>query len=175
MTAPPKVLAMIERAHGLTEEAFVETLGGWALVGPPVVVSDDEWSYRTLSSRTVQDISPDGELIIMRDTHVVHVLKKGRPGPFADTVLIGRSSSNDVVLEHTSVSKLHARAKLDANGNPTLSDAGSSNGTKIAGEGLPPGEWRPLTSGDVVAFGSCMYNALEPKRLYKMLNRFKKA
>lgn len=173
MSTTVSVLSLIERAHALVAAAFIEEVGAWALVGPPTSVTDDEWSYRTLSARTVKDASGDGELIILRDTHVAHVLKKGRPGPFADTVLVGRSSSNDVVIEHPSVSKLHARVRINAEGLPTLADAGSSNGTKVNGELLPAGEWRPVASGDVVMFGSCSFHALDPERLHRMLLRFK--
>jgi hypothetical protein len=173
MDGPQPLTELIELAHKLTQEGFAERVGAWVFVGAPTNVSHDEWSYRTLSSRTVQDTSKDGELIVLRDSNVVHRLKKKKPGPFADTVLIGRSSSNDVVIEHASVSKLHARAKLDADGSPSLSDAGSSNGTRVSGDELGAGEPRPLKVGDVVTFGSCSYHTLDTERLYSMLQRFK--
>ena len=40
-----------------------------------------------------------------------------------------------------------------ADGNLTLEDLGSTNGTKLNGQALSPGEKQPLKGGDIVSLG----------------------
>jgi hypothetical protein len=67
---------------------------------------------------------------------------------------IGRDGSCDLLVEHTSVSRWHAR--LDRQGDRwVLADAGSTNGTRVNG-------WRvrrpvPVQPGDYVMFGSAVF------------------
>lgn len=65
---------------------------------------------------------------------------------------IGRRLDCELVLCSAAVSRVHA--VIERRGDELLlRDAGSSNGTLLDGEGLPPGEVRPLRSGDVVLIG----------------------
>ncbi len=66
---------------------------------------------------------------------------------------VGRGTDNDLYLNHTSVSKVHAALKMDNLGTLLVADTGSTNGTHINGVRIPYGEARPFTEGDVVAFG----------------------
>lgn len=66
---------------------------------------------------------------------------------------VGRGTDNDLHLNHASVSKVHAALKMDAGQNLFVADTGSTNGTHINGMRIAYGEARPITEGDVVAFG----------------------
>ena len=66
---------------------------------------------------------------------------------------VGRGTDNDLYLNHTSVSKIHAALKMDAEGTLLVADTGSTNGTHINGQRIPYGEARPIAEGDLVAFG----------------------
>jgi hypothetical protein len=80
------------------------------------------------------------------------------------TVTIGRAADNGVQIPDDSVSSHHA--ELVAEGDSyVLRDIGSTNGTKLNNEQLPPGELRKLTGGEVMKFGSieCRYDS-EGKR-----------
>ncbi|HMG73473.1 MAG TPA: FHA domain-containing protein [Pyrinomonadaceae bacterium] len=66
---------------------------------------------------------------------------------------VGRGTDNDLYLNHTSVSKVHAAVRMDNLGTLTVADTGSTNGTHINGVRIPYGEARPIAEGDVVAFG----------------------
>jgi hypothetical protein len=156
----------VEEIAGLRGEAraaVADALGPWVLVCS-CPTEGDEWSYRTLSARLYPVRSPDGkELALGADFHVFG-LKKDPGKPFADTILIGRASSNDVTLEHPSVSKLHARMTVRG---PELavSDAGSSNGTFLGDDQLKPDEQRPVGDGAVLMFGSCSGFLMSTERL----------
>ncbi len=170
-TEPVAFLDMIEWSRGMSQQAFAARIGGWALVGPPINARSDDWNYRTLSARTVRDEGPNGDVLILRDTYAAFPLKKAGPGPFKDTILIGRASSNDVRLPHTSVSKLHARVRYNAEGRPSISDAGSSNGTIVQDAKLADGVWLLLDSGDVLQIGTCTFRVLDPERLYQLVQK----
>jgi hypothetical protein len=66
---------------------------------------------------------------------------------------VGRGTDNNLYLNHSSVSKIHAALKMDQLGTLLVADTGSTNGTHINGQRIPYGEARPIAEGDVVAFG----------------------
>jgi hypothetical protein len=157
-------------------DAFARHLGGWALLGS-IPETGSEWSYRTSSvtaSRSVRAVrTATGELEAMLDLGwSVFVVKKApQHTTFATTVLVGRASTNDIVLPHSSVSKLHARIQL-SRGGLLLSDAGSSNGTVVNGDQLRNNEESNLASGDFLRFGSVALQLFSPEYLCSLLNRF---
>lgn len=73
--------------------------------------------------------------------------------PGGRRINVGRATDNDLHLNHTSVSKIHASLRMDNLGTLLVADTGSTNGTHINGQRIPYGEARPLTEGDLVAFG----------------------
>ena len=66
---------------------------------------------------------------------------------------VGRGTDNDIYLNHTSVSKVHAAVRMDKEQNLLVADTGSTNGTHINGQRIAYGEARLIAEGDVVAFG----------------------
>jgi FHA domain len=68
-------------------------------------------------------------------------------------VNVGRGTDNNLYFNHSSVSKVHAAVRMDSDGTLLVADTGSTNGTHINGVRIPYGEARPITEGDVVAFG----------------------
>jgi pSer/pThr/pTyr-binding forkhead associated (FHA) protein len=76
---------------------------------------------------------------------------------FEGATTLGRRSGNDwVIAGDPFVSGRHAR--LDAAGlSVTITDLGSTNGTTVNGERLPPDVPLPLESGDEVALGKGRY------------------
>ena len=71
------------------------------------------------------------------------------PLPDPGIVTIGRAPDAELRLDHTSVSRQHARIFVDR--EVRISDLDSHNGTRVNGEVLTGG--RVLTTGDVVAIG----------------------
>lgn len=65
----------------------------------------------------------------------------------ASVVNLGRTANCDVWLDSRSVSKLHAFFRRDGQGF-TITDVGSSNGTKLNGVVLKKGIPEPVKDGD---------------------------
>ena len=66
---------------------------------------------------------------------------------------VGRVTDNDLSLNDTSVSKIHATLMLNSEGTLLVADTGSTNGTFINGRRISYGEARQIEDGDVVGFG----------------------
>lgn len=81
---------------------------------------------------------------------VYPVTRKDTAGGFM--VNIGRTANCDVCLDSPSVSKLHAYFRRDVagGGGLTLTDVGSSNGTKLNGVALTKGAPKPVKDGDII-------------------------
>lgn len=63
---------------------------------------------------------------------------------------IGRLSDNDIVVESSSVSKVHCKITNELDDRYLIVDMGSTNGTKVNGRKLQPGIETPLIHGDTV-------------------------
>lgn len=73
--------------------------------------------------------------------------------PGGKRLSVGRVSDNELPLNDTSVSKIHAALTLDPQGTLLIADTGSTNGTYINGRRIAYGEARQIEEGDVVGFG----------------------
>lgn len=67
---------------------------------------------------------------------------------------VGRTSISDLVVNDPSVSKIHASLVMDREGNLSVADTGSTNGTFINGQRISYGKAIRLEDGDRVRFGS---------------------
>lgn len=176
MNDPPRDIPQLGQLLALVgrgREAFAKEVGGWVLVGQ---LPDDvgaEWNYRTGATKTARAVrAATGELEAMLDeTWSALVLKKRPNNTFPDTVFVGRATNNDVCLPHASVSKLHARLRYQGK-NLMVQDAGSSNGTMVNGEPVQHGVDVAITHGDLIRFGSVVFQCFEPLQLHGVLERF---
>jgi len=75
--------------------------------------------------------------------------------PARGALTLGRGADADVVIEHTSVSRKHARLVVDGDAI-TVEDLGSSNGTWVEGARLPREGSRPIRPGSLVEIGSVL-------------------
>jgi FHA domain len=85
------------------------------------------------------------------DLEVFPLAKK--PGAsFPDRITIGRTGNNDVVINDTSISRLHAYIRRDRDAW-VVADAGSKNGSWLKGATLEPRKERPLPSRSILRLG----------------------
>jgi hypothetical protein len=91
----------------------------------------------------------------MRGKPQLHILPLSKaPGtPFVDLITLGRTSGNDIQLADPSVSRFQAFFRRRV-GEWYLCDAGSKNGTRVAGSLLAPRTEAKLQSRAKVQFGS---------------------
>lgn len=70
-----------------------------------------------------------------------------------ERISIGRNASNQLPIDDGSVSKVHAALVTDAEGNLSVADTGSTNGTFLNGERIAYGKAIRLQVTDRVGFG----------------------
>jgi len=92
--------------------------------------------------------------LIERQPQFALPLRKRAGDAYADRISVGRARNKDVVLREESVSKFHAWFEMDEAGRFYLADAGSANGTRVAGRLLPPRELSPVAMGALIEFGA---------------------
>lgn len=93
-------------------------------------------------------------------------LKKRAGDAYQARVSVGRAINKDVVLREQSVSKFHGWFEVDEDGRYYLADAGSKNGTRVAGTALTPKELVPVNAGQTVEFGSVLATIVHPEVLH---------
>jgi hypothetical protein len=96
--------------------------------------------------------------------------KRGGARGFRDVVLVGRATSNDVVIAHSTVSKLHARLRAQG-GSWSLEDADSTNGTYVNGSRAHPDLPVLLADQDHLALGMATAQVLRLATLLDALER----
>ncbi len=92
------------------------------------------------------------------DLMVLPLVKRAQ-AIFTNHLSIGRTRTNDLQLDHHTISKFHAYITSSDSGfvataaDLSLSDAGSKNGTLLDGTRLEPRRPHPLHDGAAVVFG----------------------
>jgi len=71
-----------------------------------------------------------------------------------DRLTVGRTKENNIAIDHTSVSKLHASLLLNKDGKLVVADTGSTNGTYLNDERIAYGKAIEVFAGDRVKFGA---------------------
>jgi hypothetical protein len=168
MEGPVPILDLVERAHREGAEVLTQQLGPFVLVGSIGEGADDAWSFATHSVVSPLEAGAQ-EPGFDIDRSVVYPLAK-RLTTFPDTILVGRSSSNDVRIDHTAISKLHARIKLEGDFF-WVEDAGSRNGTFVDGERV--GVESAVHPGDTIRFGSLSFRVHRTERFIDLLRRIR--
>ena len=105
------------------------------------------------------------------DFLVFPIRAAGRAGA-GSFVSIGRTDSNDIIINDVSVSKFHAFCRVTPEGAVAILDSGSSNGTYVNGIAVPKhggGEPVHLSPGDSVRLGSVRLSFLPLAPFRRML------
>jgi pSer/pThr/pTyr-binding forkhead associated (FHA) protein len=114
-------------------------------------------------------VSTGGAAVLIDGSWGVWPLQKRQGTAFPDTILVGRATTNDVCIVDPGISKLHARIRI-AGDELWISDAASSNGTVVNGDGVGQQEIA-LADGDLVRFGSRVFQLFAPAHLTAVLQQ----
>ena len=143
--------AILSELRRVIREAAAER--GWGLVGPPEVefIVDEDLKKGDLACvATLVEGEDEGAgggraSVVIRDDGGERTVALA-----SDTVTIGRLADCDVVLKDKGASRKHAQLKL-RDGTWTLTDLGSTNGTRLNGQTV---QSRELADGDKITIGT---------------------
>lgn len=145
-------------AKGYDEASFLAEFTTPALLvelvdGRPKEDSDPAFGAGTevLSPAVIQQELARGANFLNTATRIEWLRKSDR-NPFANLITVGRAGTNDVVIDHTVVSKVHATLS-EIDGQWSVQDGRSRNGTFVNGVRLDPGAKMPLNDGDGLELG----------------------
>jgi hypothetical protein len=100
----------------------------------------------------------------------VYVVRKQARSVFSGRISIGRTATNDIRLDGQEISKFHAYFTWDDDRSAYyLSDAGTTNGTRVNHDLIPSGERTKLVDGDVIHIGPCTLYYYSPAGFYAYL------
>jgi DNA-binding NtrC family response regulator len=115
--------------------------------------SNDPTAFATASgASTVREV--DERTV---EEGVLHLIVMGanifsmHPLPEAGMVTIGRDDDDDVRIDDANASRHHAR--LHVGTVLQIEDLGSTNGTRLRGNLLPPGQRAPVLAGEAISIG----------------------
>lgn len=168
--------ASLSELHGMVHRGpknqdWAGMLGPGLLVGNlPEESQTDSWTFRTAFHAPLPP-AVDGSGLNAA-TQVWPLRKQGQLKSFQNVILVGRAASNDIVLGHSQVSKLHARIRITDQA-AFIMDAKSSNGTFVNGQKLGDVE-TPLKDGDIVGFGSVVLGYFSRASLLRILSALAK-
>ena len=103
---------------------------------------------------------PDAPLTPDRTEAVVRFEIQGQPIhktlrlEASQRISIGRTKENDLAVDDTSVSKMHASLMLNTEGQLVVADTGSTNGTFVDGERISYGKAVTFSAGQKLKLGS---------------------
>ncbi|MEP7059659.1 MAG: FHA domain-containing protein, partial [Actinomycetota bacterium] len=134
---------------------------GWELMGPAQVEFFVDPSYKrgdlvcigSLVEGPEEPAAAEADSGTAAAELVVHEDGQARTVPVRrDTVTIGRLPDCDVVIADKGASRRHAQVKRKG-GTYTLTDLGSTNGTKLNGETM---QSRAINDGDKITIGTTL-------------------
>ena len=169
----PIVKDYLEQAHNMDRETFVARNPFPVLIRQKELTNGDPRNeYRSTLKFKVDQETKEVRLepLPPSPADAVIPLKKVSPDSFADKILVGRTESNDIPIPHLTVSKHHAYFRSDdAARRYSVTDTGSTNGTKLNSQPIAPKEPRYLADGDQIAFGDVAFTYYTPGGLYDLL------
>ncbi len=154
-------------ALSMTREQFSARFACWFLcsdagvAGPQRPQPTDVWQLgENTASHRLADLAADGPPFAAP-------IKKVQAS-FPSMITVGRTQNNDIVVPDTSISKFHAFFRVTG-GVVVVADAGSRNGTFVAGRALPPKQPMPLRAGEHLQLARLAFVLLEPDRAWNWL------
>jgi pSer/pThr/pTyr-binding forkhead associated (FHA) protein len=101
-------------------------------------------------------VDDEGLMALLGDpldrTHITFLVKSER-NPFGNIISVGRAATNDVCVDHTSISKVHA--VLTCVGDRwKISDRKAKNGLYVNRVSVDPGATVPVEDGALIGFGT---------------------
>lgn len=125
-------------------------------------ITDQELQSNKMN-RTI--ISKIEDFNISKEINDIYPLIKSDKNKFKGLILIGRDTNQDIIIEHSKISKSHAYFKLSKEKN-VLRDTGSSNGTFLNKNKLDALKDYEVRPNDIVSFANLSFRFIDNVSAY---------
>jgi hypothetical protein len=140
------------------------------LINESEEISEESDTFQTVTTHRNSKLTPASSRSLRLDSKFIPVCKKKR-GKFSNMISIGRTTSNDLTFNHTSISKFHAYFIQKNAGIWFIQDANSSNGTFVNGQRIPAEVPSTISDGMTVQFSpDTCFRFFTARGLYKHLH-----
>jgi hypothetical protein len=155
-------------AQGNSDEFLVQFPHPF-LINESEEINEESDSFATVTTNRTLSLTPASSRGLRLDAKFVPVQKKKR-GKFSNMISVGRTLSNDLTFNHTSISKFHAYFIQKSEGAWFIQDANSSNGTFVNGQRIAVEAPTAITDGMSVQFSpDTRFRFFTARGLYKYL------
>jgi FHA domain-containing protein len=154
------LLSWLKKSHrGMSLDEFERQMAG-----PWLVWEAGPW--RPPSSKRLETLASGPNTRLLASGESLAILLEARKG--GTEVTLGRGSTNDIVVDDATLSRVHLVFAKDAFERWTVRDPGSRNGTKV--DGVPAGKAaRPVTPGALIEAGAVRLSFYDGAGLYLRL------
>lgn len=160
----------VKEYKGLDREAFLAKVRDPHLV-LHTTLNPEESDEPTARFLTIQFRPSQAGEVDAGPQAVIPVVKRHGANAFTMMITIGRAMNNDIVLPDARVSKFHCYLRR-VGASWVVSDANSTNGTKVEEVELPTERSLPLRSGaQLVLGGTLVLEFLEPAALHERIRQ----
>ena len=168
---------MISMQEFLRQAARISDAGAFAIAYPQPAISlripGEAPAKKPRKEVSLNDtLDDDGMMALLADpldrTHLAFLVKSER-NPFGNIISVGRANTNDVCIDHSSISKVHA--VITCVGTKwKISDRKTKNGLYVNRVQVDAGATVPLEDGALVGFGTQVEGTFHsPRGLYAFL------
>lgn len=178
--APPKTVpsensmtleTLVTQARDLDREQFVARYPRHALLQ---LNQYEEFSATTNTQRTYVDTREQPLARTDPKLSLLFFLKPKRGTSILETVTVGRSQGSDIIIDTPRVSKFHAYFRKSRDGQWSLRDSRSTNGTFLNGRQLRADDEAPLRRGSLVGFSEALrFKFLAPEELFTRVRMYR--
>jgi pSer/pThr/pTyr-binding forkhead associated (FHA) protein len=162
---PTEAMNAVTPAAALSQAMTPVPLAGAQLIGNPnrtlVAIADTDPTGRTIGPATAEAVAAltaapggHGRLVVLSSNFAGKEFELSRP-----QMIVGRTDENDIVINHRSISRNHAKlVREPETGRYTISDLQSSNGVRVNGQDYGKVE---LRRADVIDLGHVRLRFIE--------------
>ena len=126
-------------------------------------------SFSTISVRSLDELLKI-EAQDKKEIQDVFPVKKTENNPFSSKIIIGRTATQDIIIDSSSISKFHAYFEIKE-GKYLFYDKGSTNGSKLNNMELEASMSVMVRNNDIISLASLNYTFYYAETAYEVFRR----
>lgn len=101
-------------------------------------------------------------------TEIISVKKSSR-NPFLKKIIVGRTTTQDIIIDNSNISKYHGHFEYKAEDDLSFTDRGSTNGTLVNNIKLEASIPMNIKDGDAISFSGINYKVYNNRKTYLLI------
>lgn len=132
---------------------------------------DKKLAFSTISVAKLEDLLKMETQAQSKEVLEIIPITKTARNPFQSKIIVGRTSTQDIIIDDLKVSKFHAYFEYTSNNQYALIERGSTNGTILNGVKLEPSIQNIVKDQDKISFGGINYIFSSSRSTYSTLRK----